>query len=816
MNNFTFSLFQGKSKTRVTFFSLFFILLLNTQGSWGQDYKQGFENGIDSWANGSSTTSLGISALNPRTGVNSYKASMSSAGSDRYVKRATTITSISSGTYIHVVGWIKATNTGATASFRISTSSPLNHVSISNSVYSRISHSYAVTSSTTSFDLRLNFTNTSFAETIYPDDIILYTSESSSIDLTRPTSVTSLTGTTSGLSWSNGSDIGTGATGVKATLIFKRTAGTVGANDLSLNDQGVYSLTATTGPSLVGNWTLQKENVLSSATSDAIGIFTSGEEYAIVHRDLAYNYSAPTYVVIPSSSPTSTTWDGTAWSNGTPTSSLDAIIAGDFNTAANGVFTARTLTVNANKSFTINSDTTITVAGAITDNGNLIVQSNGNLVQTDVSATNSGSIIVNRNSANIQLYDYTLWSSPVAGQKLKTFSPDTLDARFYTYNSSTNLYNVVPAPATTDFAAANGYLIRAPNTWTAGATAAPFSGAFTGVPNNGTITLSGLTSGNYYAVGNPYPSTISVSSFYSANPTAGALYFWRKTNGASGSAYASRNSTGATASGGYTPSTDIGVGQGFIVVPGASTLSYTNAMRATPSTTATFLRTTEYRSRFWLNLTNTSGLFSQMLVGYMAEATSGIDNAIDGKYINDSPIALTSLINSEEYTIQGRALPFLTSDSVPLGFKTDVAGNYSIAIDHLDGLFSSGQAIYLKDNLLNTVTDLGAGSYSFASAIGTFNSRFEIVYQRVLGGVNNLEFSSNSVVVYNDNGDIKINSGSTIMEQVRVYDLQGRFLVEKKQINANETKISTMAVNQVLLLEITAANGTKVTKKIIQ
>jgi UDP-2,3-diacylglucosamine pyrophosphatase LpxH len=159
-------------------------------------------------------------------------------------------------------------------------------------------------------------------------------------------------------------------------------------------------------------------------------------------------------------------------------------------------------------------------------------------------------------------------------------------------------------------------------------------------------------------------------------------------------------------------------------------------------------------------------------------------------------------------------MPFSTSDSVPLGFKTNVAGNYTIAIDHVDGLFSNGQAIYLKDNLLNTVTNLGAGSYSFASAAGTFNSRFEIVYQSMLG-VNNPEFTSNNVVAFNDNGDISINSGSTVMEQVRVYDLQGRLLVEKKQINTSETRINTTAVNQVLLLEITATTGSKVIKKII-
>jgi hypothetical protein len=245
------------------------------------------------------------------------------------------------------------------------------------------------------------------------------------------------------------------------------------------------------------------------------------------------------------------------------------------------------------------------------------------------------------------------------------------------------------------------------------------------------------------------------------------------------------------------------------------TLNFTNAMRANPSSSATFLRITEERSHFWLNLTNTSGLFSQMLVGYLPEATSGVDNAIDGKYINDAPIALTSIINDEEYTIQGRALPFATTDTVPLGFKTNVAGDYTITIDHVDGLFSTEQAIYLKDNLLNTVNNLSEGSYSFASEIGTFNSRFEVMYQNTLA-VTNPTFTANSVITYCVNGEISINSGSTIMEHVRVYDLQGRLLVEKKQINASETKLSITATNQVLLVQITADNGSKITKKLIQ
>jgi hypothetical protein len=476
------------------------------------------------------------------------------------------------------------------------------------------------------------------------------------------------------------------------------------------------------------------------------------------------------------------------------------------------------LTLGVGSALTIPTGKNLTVDNAIVNNGTITIENNANLVQTALADTNSGSgtAIVKRNSASIQLYDYTLWSSPVAGQNLKAFSPETLDSRFYTYNSDTNQYNVVTTPfTTTTFAPATGYLIRAPNTW-APATPDTFNGVFTGILNNGNQGLSSLNPNQFYATGNPYPSTISAEAFYTENASAGTLYFWRRTNGnISTTAYATLNRAGSTTTSfGLTPSADIAVGQGFIVSPGATTLSFKNAMRSS-NTSATFLRTTENRSRFWLNLSSSTGAFCQTMVAYMPEATSGFDNAIDGKYINDAPIALTSIINAEEYTIQGRALPFATLDTVPLGFKTNAAGNYTIAIDHVDGLFSSGQAIYLKDNLLNTVNNLSAGSYSFASAIGTFNSRFEVVYQSTLAETNPT-FTANSVIAFSENGEIRINSGSTIMELVRVYDLQGRLLVEKKQINSSETKLSTTATNQVLLLEITAANGLKVTKKIIQ
>jgi hypothetical protein len=537
-----------------------------------------------------------------------------------------------------------------------------------------------------------------------------------------------------------------------------------------------------------------------------------------------------------------TTWDGTNWSNGAPTSSLDAIIDGDFSTTASGItaeFSAKTLTVNATKTFTINTGHNITVAGAVTNNGTFTIENNANLIQVNnASNTGSGTATVKRNSNPLFRSDYTLWSSPVTGQNLLAFSPATTTTRFYNYNTATNLYNAEATPGATPFTVGKGYLIRMPNTdlladYDAGTAPLVYPGVFTGVPNNGAITVpitAGADGFRYNLVGNPYPSPINIWTLVNENSDniESTLYFWRKTNGHVGqtSAYCTFipgvliGDPGTFASNSNIQSFDpVGViqtGQGFFVEAksGASNLTFNNTQRVI-NTANQFFRTKQVAepSKIWLNATNAAGNFSQMAVTYFDGATIGVD-AFDAKYINDSDYALTSSINGAEYTIQGRPA-FDVSDVVALNFKTTVAGNYTIAIDHVEGLFSTGQTVFLKDNLLNSVVDLSAGSYTFASAIGTFNSRFEVVYQSTLA-VTNLTFTANSVIAFSANGEIRINSGSTIMELVRVYDLQGRLLVEKNQVNATETKLSTTATNQVLLVEITAANGSKITKKIIQ
>lgn len=517
-----------------------------------------------------------------------------------------------------------------------------------------------------------------------------------------------------------------------------------------------------------------------------------------------------------------TTWDGSTWSNDVPTASVEAIIAGNYSTIANGTFTAKKLTLNSG-SLIINSGTNLIVLNEVINNGSttgLVIENNANLIQDSSTTvnTNTGAITVKRNSNALRRLDYTIWSSPVAEQNILAFSPSTLSNRFYSYNETTNLYNVVN-PLTTQFATAMGYLIRMPNDHPA--TPTVWNGSFTGVPNNGTInkaiTYNGSAPFGYNMLGNPYPSTINAQAFIVANTAniESSLYFWRKINGAIGSAYAVYNSLGATATpSSASPNGTIQVGQGFFVkAKSNSNISFTNAMRVTNNDNQFFRTNQVQKDRIWLNLTNASGVFSQTLIGYLEEGSQGVDS-YDAKYINDSPIALTSNINNEEYTIQSRST-FDPADVVALNFKTDVAGDYTITLDHFDGVFTSEQTIYLKDNITGNETDLKAGSYTFTATAGIDNARFSLKYQRTLN-VYVSAFNDNNVRVFINNGTLYVNSGTSVINTIEVYDIQGRLIEQQKSVKSTTATIHNLkATNQVLIVKIIDENSKDVIKKIV-
>ena len=480
-----------------------------------------------------------------------------------------------------------------------------------------------------------------------------------------------------------------------------------------------------------------------------------------------------------------------------------------------------TLTVNSNFDLTVSQ--TLDVA-SVTSGTGITVQNNANLLQNAASNSNNGTKVnIIRNSSPLNRLDYTLWSSPTIGsQTLAGFSPLTSANRFYTYNEGTDAYVANNGSGT--FATAKGYLIRMPNNSIVyPGTPTLWTGTFTGKPNSGTITYSMVkTTNGYNAVGNPYPSAISIADFINYNVNnysniSGTIWLWRKTNDAANTTYYSTcTNAGCTLENGHTYSDDtlLSVAQGFLVkatTSGASTLYFNNSMRSSANINQ-FFRINNTKNRFWLELKNQANTsLGTKLIAYLPEATSGYDDKLDGLFIQDRTTALLSVVDNKELVIQARS-SFEPQDIVPLLFKTNTAGNYSVSLKQLEGIFSMGQDILLRDNQTGIVHDLNrSGAYNFTSAIGNFSSRFEIIYQNALS---NAIFAENAVVVYNNNHNIHINTGKVTMDKVNIYDVRGRLLIEKTKVNTSEMTIDGSKIaNQVILVQITTTDGLVVTKK---
>lgn len=549
-----------------------------------------------------------------------------------------------------------------------------------------------------------------------------------------------------------------------------------------------------------------------------------------------------------------TVWDGTSWSNGAPESiEYAAIFEGDYESA--GSITACSVTVNSG-TVTILSGHTLRVKGivAVDEAANLIIEDNAALLQVN-NVSNSGKVVVNKKSNQLYRLDYTMWTSPVASQNLLTFSPSTASNRYYEYKYDFNGSEWVEAfwsvnPVTTSFTTAKAYLIRMPNAiselngYDDGNAATEFNGAFEGKPNNGNINVNlSVTGDKYTAVGNPYPSPISIYEFFAANSGAmdvsSGIYFWRKRNNSAASSYATLTmaayvSNPALGGGagqsqfftGASSSWVIAPGQGFLVKTkagvSAPVLKFNNKMRRnSQGASQAFFRQRAQEeeqqavSRYWLNIAGAEGGASQMAVAYMAEATTGFDYGYDAKAMSDgSYVALYSLQGETALAIQARP-DFANTDMVPVGFNADVAGSYTISRDRYEGVFTEGQHVYLKDKKTGIVTDLTSAEHVFTSEAGVFNNRFEVYYSTEALGIHTPTVTMPEVVVYKKGESIIADAGSNTIRAIEVYDIRGRRVFATSGLNATSYSIDKLlAEHEMLIVNITTDAG-KSAKKII-
>ncbi|WP_433764988.1 T9SS sorting signal type C domain-containing protein [Flavobacterium ginsenosidimutans] len=625
------------------------------------------------------------------------------------------------------------------------------------------------------------------------------------------------------------------------------------------NNSGVITVTS---PASGTGYSYSIDGVDFSNTS---GIFTGlvAGSYTVKVKNTASGCESPSTPIIINPL-INKVWNGNidaSWGNaanwtpaGVPLASdcveIPDVATNPIISGTDGTFFANRITIENNGYLIVESTNTLTVTNEVNvvGNGVFIFENNSSLVQIS-DAVNTGNITYRRNTKPVRRYDLTYWSSPITrvpAFTLHDLSPNTLYDKFYKYDPVARW--IINYNGTQEMVKGNGYNVRAPQIYDINSTQI-YTAEFVGVPNNGTISGPAAVAEKSNLFGNPYPSAIYADQFIHDNAANiyGTLYFWTHNTPPSASPgsnvysysnddFAIYNLSGETTVGGLTgvgattpgnqeaPSGYIAAGQGFFAKARTNqSVVFTNSMRV-PGRNTQFYKssavTTIERHRVWLNMTNTQGAFKQLLIGYAAGATNSWDNNFDALSMDANPyLDFYSINEGKKLVIQGRALPFVVTDTVTLGYRSAIEGDFTIAIHNSDGNLST-QDIYLQDKTANIIHNLRSGGYTFSTTTGVFQDRFILRYinPEIVLGNDDFEGSDNRIIVSVKDKNIKLQSASDQenLQETAIYDAGGKLLYQKKGINNREWTITNFQSGpQVLLLKITTEDGKTVSKKII-
>ena len=540
---------------------------------------------------------------------------------------------------------------------------------------------------------------------------------------------------------------------------------------------------------------------------------------------------------------------------------------------------AKNVTVKSTGSLEIQADNNLTVSEWIHVNtgGIFDVKNNASLVQKNDDA-NVGNTRIERITQPMNYYDYTYWNSPVtlaSGFTLGNLSPQTAsDIWSYSPTISGGSGNWESINPSTIMDPTKGYIVKAPDTFSTNPyTKMTYTATFVGTPNNGPIfaPISKGTNANiggmiadeddeWNLIGNPYPSGIDAKKLldYPGNSSVidGTIYIWTHIPTPTSSApdpfygdyvlhytsddYATFNKTGATGiassatNGSTTPSGFLATGQSFFVKAAPTmangttkNVTFDNSMRIaeknsdfSKNNSQTKTSSEDEKHRIWLNLTNNSGAFSQTLIGYVTDATQGLDRGFDGESFGGNNVTFYSIIPEAKLSIQGRTLPFDANDIVTLGYKAAKKGNYAIRIDHIEGVFVN-ENIYLEDKDLKIIHDLKSKPYVFSTLVGDFNTRFVLRY-----GSKTLDVAKNSVTtikpkiayIQNSNTLLINNSASNVaVEKVALFNMLGQSIASWEIEDQDQQNIQIPVKNLDSGIYITKLQNSKgeVSKKIV-
>ncbi|MCF6332670.1 MAG: T9SS type A sorting domain-containing protein [Draconibacterium sp.] len=438
------------------------------------------------------------------------------------------------------------------------------------------------------------------------------------------------------------------------------------------------------------------------------------------------------------------------------------------------------------------------------------------------SATGTGNLKADSRSgsgtATIERYipstNWHIISSPVAGQNMQTFAANngldsystdsTYDLGYHDEISAVWKYETPTiGTSTPTFTMAKGYTLRRSVSSSAGVVTFTSTGGI--YAGDLSIATTRIEFG-WNCLGNPYTSSLEVSSFISTNAgvldlSYNCIYLW------------DQSITDYTP---YSSGTTIAIAQGFFVKSRnmvGDIVNFKTYMQTNFGTAVTF----KEAEIPWpaVSLTATANeLRNETTVNFNSQMTNGLDPMYDlGKFKGNPNIALyTRLLDDNGIDFSVQALPDVSYDTLRIPVGLDFAPGGEVTFTAQTVGFPDNSGVFLEDTQLSLVSQLNIENGEYKTDVIAENEgtgRFNLLIVKYTATASPI-ILENNFKVSTQNKQIYINGTATTNTHFKVYSVDGKiwFNVMAENLNHNKINASHLPIG-VYILQIENAEHTE-------